>query len=312
MKLFKNLDMESRQDADETAFFLRELEHIKAKTYDILFPELKARSIIPVSFETPNHAEFITYQQFEMTGFAKLIANYAADLPRVDVLGREFSRKVKSLGDSYGFNVQEIRAASATGRNLNAKKSSAARRAAMFLENELALKGNAAAGFDGFLNAPNVTAVTIPNDGAGATTEFVNKTPDQVLRDLNLMFSSIHSVSRGVESGNTLLLPLSQYNLIFDTPRTSGTDTSIGKWFLDNSPHAESIDWLDELKGFAAGDDRMMAYSRNPDKVEMEIPQDYEEFPPQERGLEMIIPAHSRFGGTNFYYPLSAAYGDGI
>lgn len=313
MKTFKNLDMQSRQDADETAFFLRELEHIKAKTHDIVFPELKARVVIPVSFEAGSEAEAITYQQFEQTGFAKLISNYAADLPRVDILGREFSQKVKSIGDSYGFSVQEIRAAAKTGRNINQKKSRAARRAQMSKENNLAFFGDSGAGFLGFLNHPNVSITTIPNDGTGSSTEWINKTPDQVLRDMNLLFRAIFSVSKGVEFGNTLLLPLEQHSLIFDTPRASGSDMSIGKWFLENNPHAESIDWLNELEGAGAGStDRMMAYHRNPDKVTMEVPQDYEEFPAQERGLEMIIPAHSRYGGILFYYPLSASYGDGI
>ena len=109
MKKFINLDPNSRTDADETSFFLRELEYVKSKTYDIVFPELKARKVIPVSFEAGPGAESITYRQFDQAGVAKIIANYGADLPRADVLGREFTSKIKSLGASYGWTVQEIR-----------------------------------------------------------------------------------------------------------------------------------------------------------------------------------------------------------
>jgi hypothetical protein len=38
-----------RLDAAESAFFERELDHIKAQTYDIKYPMLKARQFVPVS-----------------------------------------------------------------------------------------------------------------------------------------------------------------------------------------------------------------------------------------------------------------------
>ncbi len=84
-----------RLDAASSVFFEREVEYVKARTYDIKFPLLKARTLIPVSFEVPNTAEVTTYQQFENTGKAKIIGNYAGDLPRADVKGAEFSNRVR-------------------------------------------------------------------------------------------------------------------------------------------------------------------------------------------------------------------------
>ncbi len=49
-------------DSAETAFFARELEYIKSKSYDIEFPPLKAIKLIPVSTEAGPGAESITYQ----------------------------------------------------------------------------------------------------------------------------------------------------------------------------------------------------------------------------------------------------------
>lgn len=39
-------------DSAETAFFARELEYIKSKSYDIEFPPLKATKLIPVSTDS--------------------------------------------------------------------------------------------------------------------------------------------------------------------------------------------------------------------------------------------------------------------
>lgn len=313
MKTFKNLDVNSRQDADETAFFLRELEHVKAKSYDVRYPELKARQIIPVSFEAGPAAESITYRQYSQAGLAKIIANYSQDLPRADVLGKEFISPVKPLGSSYGYNVQEIRASQSTGKSLEQRKANASRRSIMAKENSIAFLGDADAGLGGFISNPNIIDVTIPNDGSGSATAWSTKTPAQIIRDIALMTRAVHSTSKGVEFANGLLLPLTQYNLIFDTPRSDQSDMSIGEWVLKNNPHLEFVDWLNELEGAGAGaTDRMMVYHRNPDKLTLEIPQDFEQFPVQERGLEYVVPVHERIGGVLIYYPLSVAKGDGI
>ena len=115
-------------DADQTMFFQRELEHIKSRTYDIRYAELKARSLIPVSGEAGPGAESITYYQYDMVGVAKIIANYATDLPRADVRGKKFTSPVESLGASYGYSVQDIRAAAKAGKPLEQRKANAARR----------------------------------------------------------------------------------------------------------------------------------------------------------------------------------------
>lgn len=304
---FQNLD------ADESIFFARQLQHVKSKTYDIKFPELKARALIPVDFSAGPGAESIKYEQFTQVGIARLIANYADDLPRADIGAKEFISPVKSIGMSYGWNVQEVRAAAMKGTPLTTRKAAAAKRGHLAQENAIAWNGNASAGLPGLLTNANINVVTIPNDGTGATTTWSTKTPDLIIRDINLMTRTVHSVSKGVEFADTLLMPITQYNLIFDTPRSSQSDMSIGKWVLENNPHLKSIDWLNELDGTGGGGaDILFAYNRSPEKLTLEIPQDFEQFPVQERNLEMLVPTHHRVGGCIVYYPLSVAKGEGI
>ena len=137
MKKFKNLDVGKNYDADESIFFERELEALKSRTYDLKYPELKARSLIPVSFEAGPGAESISYEQYSQVGMAKLIANYADDLPRADVEAKKFNSPVKSLGASYGWNVQEVRAAAMAGKPLTSRKAAAAKRAHLAQENSI-------------------------------------------------------------------------------------------------------------------------------------------------------------------------------
>jgi hypothetical protein len=300
-------------DANETVFFARELEHIKTRTYDVAYPELKALSLIPVSTEAGPGAESITYRQYDQLGVAKIISNYADDLPRADVKGKEFTAPVRSIGESYGYNIQEIRAASMTGKPLEQRRANAARRANDQLVNKIAFFGDTTSGLGGLLSNPNIPVVNVPNDGTGSSTKFKDKTPDQILRDLNNFVNGIFSLTNGVESPDTLVMPIDQFTYISSTARSANSDTTILDYFLKNNPLIKRVEWANELKGAGvAGVDVMIAYKRDPDKLTLEIPQPFEQFPVQEKGLEFVVPCHSRCGGVIVYYPLSIAFGEGI
>lgn len=299
-------------DADESIFFLRQLEHIKTKTYDVVYPELKARQFIPVSMDAGPGAKTITYQQFDMIGMAKIISNYASDLPRVDLKGKEFTANVRSLGDSYGYSLQDLRSAKMAGIPLDQRKASAAKRAMAQLEDDLACNGDATHGLGGLFSNANIPDVSIPADGTGASALWSTKTGDQMVRDLNLLVSAILDNTKGTEEPNSVILPLAQWNL-FSTTRLANTNVTAMEFFLRTSPYIKTVDIWTKLKGAGSGGtDLMMAYNRSPDKLTLEIPQDFEQLPVQEEGLEYEVPCHQRFGGVIIYYPLSLAKGHGI
>lgn len=302
-------------DEGESIFFARELEHLKAKSYDKKFPFLKARLLFPLDFTANAGAETITYEQYDQVGMAKIISNYADDLPRADVKGKEFTSRVRTLADSYGYNYDEIQAARMAGKPLAERKANAAKRAIAILENKIAFFGDETHNLQGLLSNQNIQEVTIAADGAGASKTFASKvgSPDLIIRDITGLFTAVHDVSKGVETADTLLLPLNQYNLLANTPRKEGSDMSVMKWVMDNNPHLKEIVWVDEMKGAGAGaSDKMVAYRRDPDAITMEIPSEFKQLPVQEKNLEYIVPCHERLGGVLIYYPLSVAYADGI
>jgi len=300
-------------DASETAFFARELEYVKAKTYDIRFAPMKALQLLPVSSDAGEGAESITYRSFEETGMARIISSYADDLPRADVRGQEFISPIRSIGESYGYSHQEIRAANMANRPLQTMQAAAARRANDQLVNKLAWFGDDNYNLLGLLNNPNIPSTTVPNDGTGPSTLWINKTPDQILRDLNQITNSILDTTKGVEVPNTVIMPNAQYSLIASTPRSSTSDTTILEFFLMNNPYVKKVDWVPELAGAGTGgSDVFVAYDNSPDKLELQIPMPFRQYPPQERNLNFEIPCESRFGGLLVYYPLSIAIGEGI
>ncbi len=298
-------------DANESAFFKRQLEYVKSQTYDTKYKNLKASSLIPVSTDTPSGADTITYRSFSKIGLAKIISDYANDFPRVDVYAEEKQAKVRSAGDSYGYSIKEIRRSQMAGTNLDQRRAEAARRAMEELMDDIAWNGDSDYGLQGFINYPGIIDFTVPAGDGGVPWNV--KTPDEIVADVTGIISAIATATNAREIPDTLLLPLEQYLLIANTRMTDGNDKTILTYILENNPFLQTIEWVNELaEAGDGGTDRMMVYSRNPMNLTLEIPQPFEQFAPQQKGMVFEVPCHQETGGVIIYYPLSVAYGDGI
>lgn len=303
-------------DADGAVFFQRQLEYIKARSYDVQYAELKARMLFPVSNEGGPGITTITYRTYDMAGSAKIINAYADDLPRSDVAGKETTIPVRSVGISYGYNLDEIQASQLTGASLDQRRANAARRANEQTTNDTAFFGDAESGLPGLFSNPNIPTGAVVNPGSG--TEWVNKTPAEILFDINDLFADIFETTKMVERGNTLLLPPSQWSYIMSTPRSDNSDTTIAQYVAMNSPYLNSIEDIIPVNECSAENnpllsaDAMVAYDRSPDKLQLEIPVELEYLPIQQKNLEFVVPGRSRLGGLNIYYPLSLAIATGI
>ena len=300
-----------RLDAGETAALARQLEFIYAQTYDIKFAELKARRFIPIDTSVDSGAEFFTYRQWNMFGMAKLIANFADDLPRVDALVKEFPAPIKSLGASYGFSIQDMRRSAMAGSQLDARRARAARRAHEQAFDDIMAFGNADAGLEGFLNSANVPIVPAVT-GAWVTNL---ATPLQMIEDLNELVNSIIIATLETFIPNTLLLSNVSFQRINSTPMSStgDADKTVLRFFLDNNPYITDIDQWNKLNAAGAGGvSRAVAYMRSDEVLSGVEPQPFEQFPPQARNLEFVIPTHQRVGGVRIQYPLAIAYTDNL
>ena len=301
-----------RLDRGEAAFFAREVEHVKARTYDQKLRELKAFGLIPVSHEAGPGVNEITFHRYNGVGFAKVIADYAKDFPRVDVYGVEDTVKVKAIGDSYGYNIKEIRMSARTGKALDQRRAATARRAHEELQSKLALVSNAATGTRGLLDYPGITEATIPADGTGGSTSWTAKTDEQIARDIDILFDTVILSTFNRENPDTLLLPLENYRILGNC-RLTGTDKTLLTYIRENKSWIKRIDWLHELSGVGAGGtNRAMVGVFDEEHLTFEIPQPFEQFEAQQDGMEYTIPCHSECAGTIVYYPMAFAYADRI
>lgn len=306
------IEASGRLDANEGVFFARQLEYVKSQAYDVKRPPLSALQIFPVSTATPEGATTITYRQFDQLGMAKVIANYANDLPRADVTGKEFTSPIRGIGVSYGYNMQEIRSAAFSGMPLSTKKMTAAQRAHEELVNRLAWSGDTEHGLPGFLTNANIPAFTVPADGTGSSKTFASKTADQIIRDVNNIIIQVYTQSKGIHRANRVLMPIEQLAYIRVTARSSVSDTTILQFLQANNPGVEFVGVLELDNAGAGATDMLIAGEFSVDNMQLEIPMSFKQYSPQLLGLEYQIPCESRFGGVIVEYPLAFAFGTGI
>lgn len=306
---------EQKKDAGESAFLARELEAIKPEIVARVYPDMNYAVAMPVSPIKNPAAEFITYRMIDRLGFAKIIASYADDIPRVDVEMREYSVRARRLAAAAGYTFDELLAAQATGRPIDSTKVDVAAETIMRLIDKLAFLGDTATGLVGLTNVPNMPNTVVSNVSGAVTWDAKLALGTEagirgILNDLNAPFTRVRGVTKGTESCNAVAISPSALALISQAlmPNTDGT---VLEYFLKAHPGVAIVEstWL-ETSG-TGGTRQMIVYRRDPSKLTLEIPQDLVLLDPQQRNLEEIVIATAKFGGLQVKFPLSmdSSYG---
>lgn len=324
-----------RWDSSTTAMFVRQLTDIVTQTYDVEYPELKARRLLPVDNRFNPGADAFVWRQFDKLGSpqggAGFIDSYSDELPNADVKAAEFPAKFVSAGSSYQYTIQDMRAAAMAGVPLDQKRAESAR---FYLESLLedAVSGNT--NLQGGLSAKNVGLKGLCQDTDIPTmasvyqwVTYVSSNPvfnpavtiANVLSDVNSMQAKIVSGTKGLWMPDTLVLPTDVYTVLATTQRSvTFTDDTVLQYILKSSPWLKSIEFWPRFDtasssgvGGAGTLGRVWMYAKDPRALAMNISQEFEQFPPQIRNLSFRIPCHMRMGGITYRYPKSAVFMDG-
>jgi hypothetical protein len=283
-------------------FLARQLDYVKARVYTRKFPAMNADLLVPDATDTPEWAETITVQTWDQVGMAKIIANYADDLPRADVRTVVRLVGVKTLGDSYGYNVNEIRASRAIGAGLDVRKADAARRAMEIKLAKIKMIGDADFGLNGLFTMPNIPEVILPNPGPWDVL-----TGDQIYANLNAMSFAYQAQTYGTHTANFLALAPMAYNSaatkFIGAPGTT-LITALQQWQVMN-PGVAVHNVIECMGAAATGQDVALLYENSPDNLSHEYVMPFSQLPPEVRNLEIITNCMARSGGVNIYYPLA-------
>jgi hypothetical protein len=291
---------------DLTAVFARQLEWIDAELMREEFAPLKAEQLIPFHGAGGPGVNQVTYQKVTELGQAEFIGDGTTKLPRVDVVGTEYTRKVENLGAVYDytiFNLLNI-AANPTIR-LDTERKAAALNAIRRLHDRTAFIGNSDLGWTGFVNDANVPLVTaITGDWAGSAT------PVQIVADINKLTWSIYIATKELYTADTLVIPTTIGEKL-DQPIGDNADKTVRTFILETSAHVKKIETTHYLETAGASSaPRVVAYRKHPDVVRYGANSLFNEEPPQRVGLKIEVPCYGRSSGTQFRRPLASAYMD--
>ena len=296
-------------DVGENVFLARDLEYKIPEMLNFEHGRISARTVFPIDRRAGPGAEVIVLRQMTKSGAAKIITDYANDIPLANVFTEETKSNVRSIAEAAEWSVQEIRAASHANVPLDREKTDAVREDMLRKENKIAWEGDATHGLAGFFTDANIPRFSVPGVWSAATGA-------QMVADMNATVNPIAENTNGVEAPNKLVIPRAQYNLAVTTRMETGTDTTALQFFVNNSPYIASMSDVipvDDIAGLGAGSvDAMFAYEFNSSKLVMNIPLDIEQFPPQVRDMVTRVIYHSRFGGVLIKKPLSIRIAEGI
>lgn len=305
---------------DDAVYFQRQLEFIEAQTYDTLYPDLEARDAFGVDTTGGPGAQTLTYRSYNHVGKAQVINARATDLPKPNISGKEYSVTVKSVGTAYDYDVDEIAAASmVTGMSLETRKANAAIRGYEQYVNATAWYGDAANGFVGFFEDPDITRADVAPTQGGTDTEWVKKKPSEVIADLTSAVSAMYATTLKIMRPEEIWMPVEHEQYIFNTPRSDQSDMSIGNWFLANNQFIKSrekIKGLNAIKGHGkAGADCFVVVCRTAQgnkTFRLREPLALTWMPVQLHGLVYEIPGRGRFAGFQTMYPAALSINSGI
>lgn len=306
---------------DASVFFARELDHVKAQSYDVEYPELTALNLFPISSEADAGAATITYYTYDKSGLAKVIDNYSTDLPRADVNGKPSIAIVKSLGDSYGYSAQEMRASRMAGKSLDARKAESARYQIDALTNQIAWRGDEESGLMGVLSAGQNIPLYAVTAGNGGKTKWTEKTADEILSDINGMAKQVAKVTKNVERPDTLCVPAEVY-MDISTRRIPDTTATVLSFILEHAPYIKNVVSTAELDSDSVdtnpyakaqgGQGVAFLFKNDKRKLSLENPMPFYQYPLQVHNLETVIPCEARTAGVIVYYPLSCLIAVGV
>lgn len=299
-----------RYDASENIFLRRELENVRAIAYDLKFPDNKGRLFVPVDHSVNTGAETTTFNTMESFGKALLAGGYSTEAPRVDVKLTDETLRIWPIIAAYGFSIQEVRNSIMSGRSLPQLKANASRVVVEQEIDQILLLGDSDFSITGLFTMTTNTDHTIVN-GAAASKLWSTKTTDEVVADMHGIVNQVVEDTLDIEHPNTLILPLTAFNFVMQTRMGDGSDDSILSHFRKTNVHIKSVESSTQLESNSAWTGRqMVAYTKDAQHLQGVIPQEYEQLPPEAKGLETVVTCHARIGGVEVYYPKSVCYAD--
>ncbi len=222
------------------------------------------------------------------------------------------------------WTLPELASAMQTGRPVDQQKYNGMQLKYNMDVDEQVYAGDTELSFYGLTNGTSVTAGNVAV-GASGSTSWSQKTPDEILGDVNTLLNSTWTAAGYAIMPGKLLLPPLQFGYIVSQKVSNAGNISILEFLKNNSlcnaANGKPLDiqplkWLvgrgvGGTPGTLGTVDRMVAYTQDPDRVRFPMTA-LQRTPLEPRGLYQITTYYGRLGVVEFVYPETLQYADGL
>lgn len=314
---WKEIDFSDAQQA--MGFILPQQYRIETEVYQIRYPSFDYAALLPVNNDGDMWDIGSVFFSGDIAGKAEFLSAKGFDMPFADVSESQFIRQNYLAGIGYEWDLGTLKRAQKMGRDLPAAKARAARKVAEAFIYGIAIRGHTEKGWTGLVNLTSVPTANVPADGTGATTGWATKTPDQIMRDVNLVLNDVYNNTGEVHVANTLALPSTALQYANGLRIGDGADTLM-KFIKENNAYTLATDQplkivaTRELETAGASSTRrMVAYDRAPEVIQFHIPGAHEFLDPfQKSSMTWEVAGIMNIGGTELRLPKAMSYRDGI
>jgi hypothetical protein len=248
------------------------------------------------------------------------------DANQITGIALDISKTVTPMnlwGMEVKYTLPELESAMKLGRSVDSQKYEGMQLKWNMDVDEQVYIGDSTAGFVGLLNSTAVTPTNVAN-GASGSPLWTNKTPDEILADVNEILSTTWANSGWALIPTELRLPPIDYGYIVSQKISDAGNSSILKFLMENNLtnqngrklNIQPLKWLigsgaSGTLGTSNGNDRMIAYTKDAKRVRFPLTM-LQRTPLEYRSLFQITTYYCRLGGVEFPYPETVSYRDGL
>lgn len=216
-----------------------------------------------------------------------------------------------------GWTIPELESAQKLGRPIDQQKLQALQLKWQMDTDEQVYIGDTALGLSGLVNSSQVSVSNVVN-GASASPLWANKTPAEILADVNTLLGNAWAAAAYAVCPSKLLVDPVNYSRLASTLVSSAGNVSLLTYLRDNSLcnsingrplDIQPLKWLTG-RG-TGGTNRMVAYTQAQDRVRFPMVP-LQRTPLEYRDLRQLTTYFGRLGAVEFVYPETLAYADGL
>jgi len=307
------------------SYYVNQLDNLDKRLYEPLVSvtwgrDIKLRAGITMSNESTSfiRSAFAASGTLQNTqGNMPWVSAETTAIPGVSINGQRIVLPLRPLAREVSFTSIELERSQLTGQPIDTQKIDALNTLYQMNTDQMVYIGSTDVGATGLVNNPNITAGSVAT-GTGGATPWIDKTPDEILADVNSLIVSTWEAAAYAVCPGKLLLPPAQFGYLSSQKVSSAGNVSILKFLRENCIALEINNKMLEIQPVkwltgagAAGADRMVAYTNSEDRVRFPMVPIRRETS-YYQGIRYTAPYLYAFGEMEFVYPETVQYADGI